>query len=484
MAHTLVIFGASGDLTSRKLIPALYSLHVKGRLPADTRVVGVARTPFAHEAWREQLAQTTKKFAGPEFSPAAWQAFAANVFYQRGDIDQPASFAELAQFLNQIEGPAGAMRLYYLATSPALYATAIGQLGAAGLADETSGVRRVVIEKPFGIDLASAEALNKETHQVFSEKQVYRIDHYLGKETVQNLLVLRFANAIFEPIWNRRYIDHVQITVAEEVDVGRRAGYYDHAGVLRDMFQNHLLQLLMITAMEAPARYSSEYVRDEKVKVLRAIQPLTPEAVGTDTLRGQYDGYLQAEGVAPGSQTATFAAIKLGIDNWRWSGVPFYLRSGKAMSCRTTQIVIQFRQPPIMMFSGGRTTEHDPNRLVIQVQPAEGIQLHFQTKVPDGGMRLTTTDLAFEFAQEFHGAMPDSYQRLLLDAMNGDASLFARSDEVEVAWSIIDPIIAAWQTAAAPKLETYPRGDWGPEASNAWMQAQGREWFDVCPVLH
>jgi glucose-6-phosphate 1-dehydrogenase len=484
MAHTVVIFGASGDLTSRKLIPALYSLHQKGRLPPDTRIVGVSRTRFSSEAWREQLAQTTAKFAGKEFSAQAWQAFSPSIVYQPGDIDQPRDFAELAAMLTKLEAGQAATRLYYLATAPHLYATAIGQLGAAGLADEAGGVRRVVIEKPFGTDLASAQSLNRATHQVFREEQVYRIDHYLGKETVQNLLVLRFANSIFEPIWNRRYIDHVQITVAEEVDVGRRAGYYDQAGVLRDMFQNHLLQLLMITAMEAPARYSADFVRDEKVKALRAIQPLGPAEVATDTIRGQYEGYLQAEGVAPGSQTATFAAIKLEVDNWRWSGVPFYLRSGKAMSCRTTQIVIQFRQPPVMMFSGGKRAQHDPNRLVIQIQPAEGIQLHFQTKVPDGGMRLTTTDLAFEFAQEFHGAMPDSYQRLLLDALTGDASLFARSDEVEVAWSIIDPIIAAWQTSSLPKLESYPRGDWGPEASNAWMQAQGREWFDVCPVLH
>jgi glucose-6-phosphate 1-dehydrogenase len=484
MAHTVVIFGASGDLTSRKLIPALYSLHAKGRLPPDTRIVGVSRSAFTHDAWRKQLATTTAKFASDEFRDATWQEFSRTIFYHRGDIDQPQSFVELAKFVKELEGGVGATRLYYLATAPSLYAAAIAQLGAAGLAEESRGVRRIVIEKPFGTDLASAQALNRATHEVFGEKQVYRIDHYLGKETVQNLLVLRFANAIFEPVWNRRYIDHVQITVAEEVDVGRRAGFYDQTGILRDMFQNHLLQLLMITAMEAPARYSADFVRDEKVKVLRAIQPLGPAEVATDTIRGQYEGYLQAEGVAPGSQTATFAAVKLHVDNWRWSDVPFYLRSGKAMSCRTTQIVIQFRAPPVMMFGSGRQTHHDPNRLVIQIQPAEGIQLHFQTKVPDGGMRLTTTDLAFEFAQEFQGAMPDSYQRLLLDALNGDASLFARSDEVEVAWSIIDPIIAAWQSAAAPTLETYALGDWGPAASNDWMQGQGREWFDVCPVLH
>ncbi len=484
MAHTVVIFGASGDLTSRKLIPALYQLHQKGRLPKDTRIVGVSRSPFTHEAWREELTATTKKFAGKEFDAASWQRFADSIYYQPGDIDKLADFQTLAKTLDDLEGAGGATRVYYLSTAPSLYAPAITNLGAAGLAAESQGVRRVVIEKPFGTDLASAKELNKTTHQVFEERQVYRIDHYLGKETVQNMLVLRFANSIFEPLWNRRYIDHVQITVAEEVDVGRRAGYYDHSGVLRDMFQNHLLQLLMITAMEAPARFSADFIRDEKVKVLRTIKPLTGGDFARDTLRGQYDGYAQAEGVPAGSQTATFAALKLHVDNWRWQGVPFYLRSGKAMSCRTSQIVIQYREPPIMMFRDGPRTHMDANKLVIQIQPAEGIQLHFQTKVPDAGMRVRSTDLDFSFAREFTGVMPDSYQRLLLDAMTGDASLFARSDEVEVAWSIIDPILSAWQSPAAPPLETYPRGDWGPPSSDEWMQAQGRAWFDVCPVLH
>jgi glucose-6-phosphate 1-dehydrogenase len=484
MPHTLVILGASGDLTSRKLIPALYSLHKKGQLPKETRVVGVSRTPFTSEAWREQLGSTTQKFAGQDFDPAAWQSFAERVTYHPGDIDQPASFQVLAQVLDGLEQGASATRVYYLSTSPSLYAPAVANLGAAGLADESKGVRRIVIEKPFGTDLKSAKELNRAVHQVFAEQQVYRIDHYLGKETVQNLLVLRFANSIFEPLWNRRYIDHVQITVAEEVDVGRRAGYYDHSGVLRDMFQNHLLQLLMITAMEAPARYSADFIRDEKVKVLRAVKPLTGGDFARDTVRGQYAGYLEAEGVPAGSQTATFAALKLRIDNWRWQGVPFYLRSGKAMSCRTSQIVIQYREPPIMMFGDGPRSHLDANKLVIQIQPAEGIQMHLQTKVPDAGMKLRSTDLDFRFAREFTGTMPDSYQRLLLDAMNGDASLFARHDEVEVAWSIIDPILAAWQSPAAPPLETYPVGDWGPACSDEWMRSQGREWFDVCPVLH
>lgn len=484
MAHTVVIFGASGDLTSRKLIPALYLLYQKNRLPKGTRIVGVARTKFTAEAWRDELTASTKKFAGKEFNDTTWQAFAANVFYQPGDIDKLEDFQTLAKQLDELEGNQSATRLYYLATAPSLYAMAIAHLGAAGLADETRGVRRVVIEKPFGTDLKTAQELNRSTHQVFSEKQVYRIDHYLGKETVQNILVLRFANSIFEPLWNRRYIDHVQITVAEEVDVGRRAGYYDHAGVLRDMFQNHLLQLAMIMAMECPTRFSSEFVRDEKLKVLRAIKPLAGADFARDTIRGQYEGYREAEGVAPDSQTATFAVLKLQIENWRWQGVPFYLRSGKAMSCRTSQIVIQFRPPPIMMFNEGTRTQHDPNKLVIQIQPDEGIQLHFQTKVPDAGMRLNTADLDFRFAREFTGTMPDSYQRLLLDAMNGDASLFARSDEVETAWSIIDPIHAAWQSPAAPPLESYPKGQWGPESSDQWMWSQGRQWFDVCPVLH
>ncbi len=484
MPHTIVIFGASGDLTSRKLIPALYLLYQKGRLPKPTRIVGVSRTPYSHDAWRTELADSTREFIGSAFAPAVWSEFAANIFYQPGNIDRPEDFAALSRTLDALEEGQSTSRLYYLATAPSLYKTAIGQLGVAGLASEERGTRRIVIEKPFGVDLASARTLNRATHEVFAEKQVYRIDHYLGKETVQNILVLRFANTIFEPIWNRNYIDHVQITVAEEVDVGSRGGYYDHTGILRDMFQNHLLQLMMVVAMEAPVRFQADFVRDEKVKVLRAVRPMTDEEVAQNTLRGQYDGYRQTEEIAADSQAATFAALKLEIDNWRWSDVPFYLRSGKAMSCRTTQIVIQFRHPPSMVFDGGPRQHLESDRLVIQIQPAEGIQLHFQTKVPDAGMQLRLTDLDFRFAREFSGTMPDAYQRLLLDALNGDASLFARSDEVELAWGIIDPIVAAWQRPTAPPLQIYPKGEWGPEPCDRWMREQGRQWFDVCPVLH
>lgn len=485
MPNTVVIFGASGDLTSRKLIPALYLLHQKGRLPKDTRVVGVSRTPFTHEAWRTELAATTEKFCGKQFDKTSWEAFAGSVFYHRGDIDDADSFQSLKTFLEtEIEKNAPSSRLYYLSTSPTLYEMAIEQLGAAGMAEESKGVRRIIIEKPFGTNLATARSLNKATHKVFDEKQVYRIDHYLGKETVQNLLVLRFANSIFEPIWNRNYIDHVQITVAEEVEVGSRGAYYDKSGVLRDMFQNHLLQLMMITAMEAPARYQADFIRDEKVKVLRSIRAMSGAEFAQHTFRGQYEGYRQAKDVPPESMTATFAALRLHVDNWRWNRVPFYLRSGKAMSCRTSQIVIQFKEPPQLLFGDGPRANIDANKLVIQIQPAEGVQIHFQTKVPDAGMRLRTTDLNFSFRREYTGALPDAYQRLLLDALNGDASLFARSDEVELAWGIIDPILAAWESPAAPPLEFYPVGNWGPDQSNEWMEAQKRQWFDVCPVLH
>ena len=482
MTHSLVIFGASGDLTSRKLIPALYRLHCRKRLPAGSHVVGMSRTPMSHDAWRDSLAETTAAHLGKEFDRARWQEFASGVYYQPGDVGDSAAFTALNALLAEIEKPP-VVRLYYLAASPQLYLRAVERIGAAGMADESSGPRRIVVEKPFGHDLESARQLNRAMHEVFREQQIYRIDHYLGKETVQNVLVLRFANSIFEPVWNRNYIDHVQITVAEEVGVGRRGGYYDKAGVLRDMFQNHLLQLLMITAMEAPVRFEADLVRDEKVKVLRAMRPLSGADVRRDTLRGRYQGYLQEEGVPADSQTATFAAVKLQVDNWRFNGVPFYLRSGKAMSCRTTQIVIQFREPPHLLFTGGKGG-FEANRLVLQVQPAEGIQLQFQTKVPDEGMRLCTTDLDFRFDREFEGALPDAYQRLLLDALNGDASLFARSDEVELAWGIFDPVLAAWESGEEPPLLEYEKGMWGPDDSAEWMYQQGRQWFDVCPVLH
>ncbi len=485
MPHTIVIFGASGDLTSRKLVPALYNLRRSGLLPEPTNIVGFSRTPMTDEAWRASLRESTAQHAGGEpFSPEAWDAFAESISYQPGDIGKPDDLARLKQRLLALEKSASVTRVYYLATAPQFYAPIATALGNLDMASETTGPRRIVVEKPFGTDLATARSLNAHIHSVFDESQVYRIDHYLGKESVQNILALRFANTIFEPIWNRRYIDHVQITVAEEVTVGRRGAYYETAGVLRDMFQNHLLQLLMVTAMEAPVRFNADAVRNEKVKVLDAIRPLDLGHVAAAGVRGQYAGYLSEPGVASGSQTATFGAIRLEVDNWRWQGVPFYLRSGKAMSCRTTQIVIGFRQPPLELFAtDNHRSQREANRLVIQIQPAEGIQLHFHTKVPGDGMRLRLTDLEFSYSREFAGRLPEAYEPLLLDCMTGDASLFARADEVEKSWEIIDPFVRAWSSVDMPGIPVYQPGDWGPSVSDEWMQTQGRTWFDLCPVL-
>lgn len=483
MPTSFVIFGASGDLTRRKLVPALYQAVLQKRLPEDTRIIGVSRSQLDDDGYRDRLKQSTQEFAKDDFESDAWRRFAQGIHYVPGDITQVEDFRKLAAFLEELDHGEGT-RIFYLATMPSLYEIALKNLGASGLSkEETEIPRRVVIEKPFGIDHKSARDLNTVVHHVFAEHQVYRIDHYLGKETVQNLLVLRFANSIFEPVWNRNFIDHVQITVAEEVLVGSRGPYYDQAGILRDMFQNHLLQLMTITAMEAPSHYGADAVRNEKVKVLEATRTLKGADFATDTLRGQYKGYRDEEGVPADSQTATFAALKLMVDNWRWQGVPFYLRSGKGLSCRTTQIVVQFRRPPQMLF-GKNASGFEGNRLVIQIQPAEGIQLHFQTKVPDAGMNLRMTELDFDFRREFTSPPPEAYQRLLQDVASGDASLFARSDEVELAWGVIDPILEAWKSPAAPPLLIYEPGLWGPTESMDWMQGQGESWFDVCPVLH
>ncbi|MFM7412113.1 MAG: glucose-6-phosphate dehydrogenase [Planctomycetota bacterium] len=485
MPHTIVIFGASGDLTSRKLVPALYNLMRAGALPDQTRIVGFSRTPLADAEWQASLRDSTARHCdcGP-LDDASWDRFAAALHYQPGDIRMAADIGRLETRLRALEGGVPTDRIYYLATAPQFYEPVVSALGAHGMAAQDQGSRRIVVEKPFGTDLATAQALNAHIHTVFRESQVFRIDHYLGKESVQNILALRFANTIFEPIWNRRYVDHVQITVAEEVTVGRRGGYYDSTGVLRDMFQNHLLQLLMVTAMEAPVRFNANAVRNEKVKVLEAIRPLDAADAAAAGIRGQYRGYLQEPGVPAGSRTATFGAIRLEIDNWRWQGVPFYLRSGKAMSCRTTQIVIGFRQPPLELFANG-TPAHarEANRLVIQIQPAEGIQLHFHTKVPGAGMHLRLTDLDFSYSREFAGRLPEAYEPLLLDVLEGDASLFARADEVEKSWEIVDPFVRAWSAPGLAAPAGYEPGDWGPLSSFEWMAAQGRTWFDMCPVL-
>jgi glucose-6-phosphate 1-dehydrogenase len=483
--YSIVIFGASGDLTGRKLIPALYQLFLKKRLPSPINITGFARTAMDDGSWRERLAETTAQFAGAAFSAPSWEEFAPLLHYHAGDMEDPPAFASLARYLDRLEeGEAESCRLYYLATAPKFYGPAAERLGQGGLALEGPGrSRRIVIEKPFGTDLASALRLNETVHGSFQESQIYRIDHYLGKETVNNVLVLRFANVIFEPIWNRNYIESIQITANEETLVGRRAPYYEGAGVLRDMFQNHLLQILSFVTMEPPARFDAKAVRDEKVKVLQSIRAMTEAEAAVNSIRGQYRSYRDEEGVAKGSRTATFGALRLFIDNWRWKGVPVFLRSGKGMGCRTTQVLINFREPPHSMFQNHAGDIALGNQLLIQIQPAEGIQLYFATKIPDTDMKIRISELNFNFRKSFRGEMPDSYERLLLDALLGDASLFARSDEVEAAWRIIDPVQKAWDGPAMGEPEFYETGSTGPLQGDRWIESFGERWFNMCPIV-
>ena len=480
----VVIFGASGDLTERKLMPSLFSLACEGLLPEKFAVVGVARSELGDDGFREKVKQGIEKHS--RLKPdecSAWPGFAQQLFYHRAHYDDPADYKALKKLLTKIDHEHGACNyLYYLSTPPMLYADIIAQLGQAGLAKPTDrSWRRIIVEKPFGHNLATAMQLNHHIHEYFAENQVYRIDHYLGKETVQNLLVFRFGNAIFEPLWNRNYIDHVQITVAEEVGLGSRAGYYDTAGVLRDMVQNHLLQLLTLTAMEPPAEFNATSLRDEKVKVLKSIRPIKPEEVAQYTVRAQYRTYRDEKGVAPRTETPTFAAIKLFIDNWRWRNVPFYLRSGKALANKVTEISIQYRHVPHLMFPLQPGKQLPPNVLGLCLQPNEGMHLSFETKIPGAGMHSRSVDMSFLYEQDFgKNTLPDAYERLILDAMQGDASLFTRSDEIELAWAIVDPILEGWASEFAPVLAFYESGTWGPGKTDEFIQADGRKWMYGC----
>ncbi|HEY5982596.1 MAG TPA: glucose-6-phosphate dehydrogenase [Anaerolineales bacterium] len=476
---TIVIFGASGDLTQRKLVPSLFNLYRKERLRGPFSIVGHAQTAFSDDQFRNHLAEGVHEHAAFKYTEAEWQAFAGNIRYHQGGYEKEKDFQDLARLIAEKDGSGN--RLYYLATPPTLFSQIIEGLGETGQLDESHGWRRVVIEKPFGTDLASAQALNVQIHKAMRERQIYRIDHYLGKETVQNILVTRFANTIFEPLWNRTYIDHVQITVAEDVGLEHRAGYYDGVGVLRDVFQNHLLQLVSLVGMEPPATFDATALRNEKVKVLASIQPLDAEGVQKYSVRGQYKGYRKEPGVKPDSTTPTFAAVRLQIDNWRWQGVPFYLRSGKRLHDKISHIAIQFKRPPLNLFRRANGPMR-PNVLMLYLQPHEGIHWRFESKVPDTLAKLRAVDMEFHYAESFEGTeIPEAYERLLLDAMAGDASLFTRADEVETAWGIIDPIIKTWDSKDAPPLLKYAPGCWGPDESDELLARSGRSWFNRTP---
>jgi glucose-6-phosphate 1-dehydrogenase len=489
----LVIFGATGDLTHRKLLPALYNLAIEQPLPPQFTVVGVARRPFSDDEFRKQALDSINTFSRRRpVNQSVWDTFSKGLFYSQTQFDDPEGYKRLGELLDRLDQERGTQgnRIFYLATPPSFYGDIGALLSSSGVARRgeesgASGWSRIVVEKPFGHDLASARALNQQLNAGFSERQIYRIDHYLGKETVQNIMVLRFGNGIFEPIWNRRYIDHVQITVAESIGIEGRADYYDHAGAIRDMVQNHMMQLLTLTAMEPPANFGADSVRDEKVKALRAVPPLMESEIASDTVRGQYGpglvggetvaGYCQEAGVDPHSQAETFVAAKLLIENWRWAGVPFYLRTGKRLPKRVTEIAIEFKRPPYLLFRGSGAEGLAPNILSMRIQPNEGISIQVSAKVPGQEMRLRTVNLDFLYGSSFGVEPPEAYERLLLDAMIGDSTLFTRIDETEVAWSLVDTIVNDWKETHTP-LTQYEPGTWGPKEADTLIERDGRTW--------
>ena len=487
---TVVLFGASGDLAKRKVIPAMYDLAIHNSLGPRYTIVGFARTPMSDESFRAALAEAAKSISevGP-IDPKQWDEFAANLHYTQGEYDDVESYARLTKCLEDLEAAKnlGGNRLFYLSTPPEVYPNIVEQLGKAGLARPKSPDSwvRIIIEKPFGRDLASAKELNKTVLNVFEEKQVYRIDHYLGKDTVQNLLVLRFGNGIFEPLWNRNYVDHVQITAAETLGVERRGGFYETTGALRDMIQSHVLQLTSLVAVEPPASFDATSVRNEKLKVLQSIRPFNLEMVAQAVVRGQYapgqvggkpvPGYRQEPGVSPTSRTETFVAAKLLIDNWRWAGVPFYLRTGKRLAKRSTEIVIEFRRAPHMVF---RERDLEPNRLILNIQPDEGVSVSFVAKRPGTEMSIGNVTMDFKYKEGFGEAPRSAYATLVNDCVRGDATLFDRGDNVEAAWALIDPILEVWTAAKSAAVPQYPAGSWGPHESDVLLERDGRHWHN------
>ena len=479
---TVVILGATGDLAKRKLLPALFNLGCKGRLPEGLKIVGYARSDYSDEAFREFICEEGRAIDGLGAQRSEWESFARNLHYVRGDVGSSDQMAGLDQRLTELEtGAVPANRLFYLSLAPQLYEPAIRGLGASGIARAESGWRRAVVEKPFGRDLSTAQELNRVVKEVFEEEQLFRIDHYLGKETVQNLLVLRFANAIFEPLWHRNHVDNIQITVSEEVAVGDRGGYYDQSGVVRDMLQNHLLQLLTMVAMEPPNSRDSESLRDKKVEILKAIRRWEPVDVYRHTVRGQYRGYRDEKGVPRDSSTATYVAARFYIDNWRWQGVPFYLRTGKALASKASEITIQFKSPPAVSFSLGPHQDPTSNVLAVCIQPDEGIHLGVAAKVPDQDMSMEMVDMEFHYESAFGSrAIPEAYERLLQDALQGDPRLFIRSDHIEEAWRVVDPLLEARDDPGSDTLHPYEPGSSGPDAADALLAEDGRRWLQVC----
>lgn len=491
----MVIFGAAGDLTKRKLIPALYNLAKGKLLPKEFALVGFGRDPISREEFQQKVRKDLEQFAPGPIDQELCNCFLDRLYYLAGDFRDREAYRQLQAILQEVDARHGTNGnyFYYLATAPVFFSEIVEQLGAAGLAHEENGRwRRVIIEKPFGTDLDSARALNRKISQVLKEKQIYRIDHYLGKETVQNILVFRFANGISEPIWNRRYVDHVQITVAEDLGVELRGGYYDGVGAMRDMVPNHILQLITLAAMEPPISFEADAVRDEQAKILRAIQHLSPEDVLTRAVRGQYgDGssdhqriqaYRFEPNVEPDSRTETFVALKLSIDNWRWADVPFYIRTGKRLRNRLTEIAIQFRRAPFTLFRKTPVERMTPNSLVLHIQPDEGITLSFGAKVPGPVVRLGNVNMDFDYADYFGSSPNTGYERLLYDCMLGDATLFQRADMVESGWSVVQPVLDVWKALPPRNFPNYAAGSWGPKEAEDLLKRDGRHWRRIEPV--